>query len=47
MWYVNPADPAAVDLVHGLWTYSTELFFRKIIQIIPKTPAPRILQKTP
>jgi hypothetical protein len=36
MWSVNPVDLAAVDPVHGPWTYSTRLFCRKIIQIIPK-----------
>jgi hypothetical protein len=47
MCSVNPVDPIAVNPIHGLWTYSMGLFFRKIIQIIPKITGTWNFAKTP
>jgi hypothetical protein len=47
MCSVNPVDPIAVNPIHGLWTYSMGLFFRKIIQIIPKITGIWNFAKTP
>jgi hypothetical protein len=43
----GPVDHAAVDPVYGPWTYSTRLFFTKIIHKIWKSWRLVILQKCP